>query len=211
MTEQSMNRPVWRVLMGGISVVILGALGSGLWQYGFAPLFDVILNVLVRFLGTLFFGYKDMLYQSASEGFHEEHSLSVYIFMLGLMTAFYFAFLLVLHRRRVWRDERPPAPFGARVFFPESKVGIALLSVFYGAAIVSFILFTIQAAYSNRITTYATTSVEILSPYVGDQQTRVLRSEFLRARTAKLFYDFHQELQTLAATNKVELPKFKPL
>lgn len=211
------GRTIWKIIGGFFLVIFLGALGSGLWQKVIAPFFDGSLRVIVKFMSIFFSSYKDFLYKEATEGFHEEHSLFLYTVFIMFMLISYIFFLSALHvRKKIEKqlgEQKVPSMLRLmfRFYFPQSRIGKTVLTIFYGTIIVTFVLFIIQARYSNRVTTYSLNSIEILSPYIDDSQTKLLKSEFLTATTAEKFYKFNKRLEELSQRYGVELPKLKPL
>ena len=66
------TRTKW--ILGGISTVVLGALGSGLWSGVFAPLGSIAFRGLLSIVTLGLAGAKDSVYRRAALGFAERAS-----------------------------------------------------------------------------------------------------------------------------------------
>jgi len=69
----------------------------------------------------------------------------------------------------------------------------------------------VQAIYSNKITMKSLNSIEIISPFIKQSESQLLKSKFLRIKTCKDYDAFYNEMKILSERHNIKLPLFKPL
>ncbi len=195
-----------KIFLGLIGTIFLGAMGSGLWERVFSPLFDKLMELSINSINFFFFTYKDSIYNEVSNGFHEYYSLQLWTLLLLLIPMLYVR-ILAIHP--VQKQEKKNLSF-ITLFLVSKKgywfiVGITFLVL----AIMSFSM--LRHKYINSTITYATTSMEILKPYITEQEYILLRSQFFSISNSKQFENFYIKINDLAKKNTLELHDFNPL
>lgn len=194
-------------------ILVLGALGSGLWSRGFEPL----LSLMVRLAAGLFGSVKDGIYVQAARGFHEHPSIAVLQLLLCAVVAWtsnYAGSIMGLAHARKKQEAgangeriKPPA-----VVTLKSQERVAMFVTLILVIGVSSVIFRIaKDEWINTTITYSLQSIEILAPNISDHERLVLRSQFFSVQNAGDYRVFYDHLNALAAQHQTRLPPFSPL
>ncbi|MFA5906619.1 MAG: hypothetical protein WC836_22005 [Desulfobacula sp.] len=85
---------IFKIIAGVVATVILGAVGSGVWERLLAPGLDWLFRVIVAAISWVSLNYKNGIYHAAALGFHETYSfrafalIGVVFALLCLLTAY---------------------------------------------------------------------------------------------------------------------------
>jgi len=79
-------------------VIFLGAIGSGLWERFLSPVIDKLIEVTINGMSCIVSSYRDSIYVTAAEGFHESSAVSLYTVALAILPFLYLTMLL-FHRQ----------------------------------------------------------------------------------------------------------------
>jgi MFS family permease len=206
-----LRRNFLKAIGGLLAAILLGAIGSGVWEAALKPLLQYLGELIVTLSSSVSVTFKDGLYSEAAEGFHEKHSLALITFIYGVIAGVATVALMVgpvWRRLRALKRERTEAPkvspsAGRRRLF------VAIVGVFSIVALGMFV--TARDAYINRVTTWSLTSIERLGGAISPKEYANLRSLFFRVDSTKDFYEFHSRLKAVSQTNNVALEEFDPL
>ena len=184
--------------------VVLGAIGSGAWEWLLKPALAGSTNFLLSVATLGVNTFKDSLYAEVARGLHEEASLKLisffYSFLPGVAIGAV-AMLLLAHFRMKANKEPVPAAISDR---------------FLAAAAVSFVVFVsafsvIQAAqlsYVNRAATHFNQLLAIASPHVQESERLLFRSRFAQVATRAEFEVLVRTLEDVCRTNNLRVPSF---
>lgn len=189
---------------GGIAAaVILGAVGSGVWERLLAPGLDALFRASVDLISTVSLNYKNGIYKSAAQGFHEDFSLRLFAITLLLLA------LAGLIYAIKWQEDMNQITS----HLVASSRGWLQWIVVVGTVAFTLSIFYVVGRHNavNRTTTYAVRSMEILRPHIGEQKYLSMMSEFYQIRSAEQFQIFNSSLVGQAQSFGVTLPEFKPL
>ena len=196
-------KTIWNILGGIAATVILGAVGSGVWERLLSPALDWMFRTSVDLVSTVSLRYKNGIYEAAAKGFHEDYSLRIFAIALLFLSLF---FLIYAMRKHDGMNQRFIQPL-------LSRKGLA-----QWIAVVASIAFALMVFYSvarhqatNQITTYSIQSMDILRPYIGEEKYILFRSNFLLIKSADQFERFNLSLIQEAKAGGVSLPDFEPL
>ena len=200
-----------KVIVTVLVAVILGAIGSGLWERLFSPLFDATVNLVIGGLASISTSFKDSIYEEAAQGFNERHSVLVLTLAIagfaGLLSGAVSMAYFSRKKDAIHQIERV-----SRVIGPGRGLGHPLLVGGVALSLLVFFAITnITALVSNNITTYSLNSIEILGAKISNETRLNLRSEFFSIKDAEDFYAFHEKLQQLSSETGLELRDFDPL
>lgn len=135
-----------------ISTIILGALGSALWEVALHP----FLSVSVNFFMDLYGKYSDNVYRYVSTGGN----------YLSTVSAAYFFMILILLLSL--------GPTRARKYFDNLTSSFPLKIMF-------FIVFTyvlLSRTYYDSTARTTLRDIEIIAPYITESEYKQLRSDF---------------------------------
>lgn len=85
-----------KIIVGVIATIILGAIGSGLWERFLGPTLDWLTKASIGTIARGYGSYRDLIYASAAKGFHEAHSLALYTLVIGFLPMAYLLLLLYI-------------------------------------------------------------------------------------------------------------------
>ncbi len=199
-----MERKTILKIIGGITAtIILGAVGSGVWERILAPGLDWLFRSGVDLISTVSLNYKNRIYESAAKGFHEDYSLRIFSITLLLFSLFLGIYAMRKHGRIYQIISQP---------LLNHKKGLQLAALIASVAFMYMTLFAVGRHDTiNRITTYSMQSMEILRPHIGEQKYLLLKSEYLQIKSADEFVQFNDSIVQKAKANSLSLPDFKPL
>ena len=203
-----MNKKVIGKYAGtAVLTIVLGAVGSGVWERVIAPGYDATYRFIVNAFGGILTSYKDSIYQSASRGFNDSHSAGAYF--MGAIAASLSAliFLQIRHSSRGYNAGVNDASLTSKI----GLIGDWILLIIVSSMVLAIALSLARATTIDKTTIYSIRSVEILRPYIGEQKYELLLSQFYQVRTSADFYAFHTEVEQQAAATKVKLPEFTPI
>jgi len=196
----------WRTVKFIAVTIVLGALGSGLWEWLLKPALagtsEVVLNIATLGIEK----FKDSLYREIAFGFRVEPSLRVFrvlyvmlpYFLLGLFSGMYLA-----------RSGLKLAGNGSREVAKKMLDLMLKPLLLLGAFILVF--FTVQAsqvAYINRAITHFNQLSAISAPYLSEQQRLMSRSEFARISSKANYEKVISDLRSVCMKNGVKPPEF---
>jgi len=198
------SRRIFKVLLGGIATIVLGAIGSGLWERALGPVFDSAYRAILDIVSRYSTEYTNVIYRRAATGFHEDWAFRTFaIFSAFLALTFNAAALFLLSRRaREFGRMDLKALWGPRAEWVALVLSMAIvLGLFLGVS-------RHEAVF--RTTTYSIQSMEIVRPHTGEPVYLELRSQFFQIRTKNDFLVFKGGLERYAIESKVRLPEFEP-
>lgn len=195
-----------KIVLGILATILLGAIGSGLWERFLAPFLDWLARKTVGALAWGHMSYRDSIYENAAKGFHESHSLALYTLVIGLLPIAYWMILNLHPTERETKNQNSAARS-----FVRSRKGYWVL---FAATLVVFfnVMFsTLRLRHINETITYSLAAFEIVRPYVGEEQYLKYRSRYFSMRSAAEFDSIHNEVAQIADKYRLKLPDYKPL
>jgi hypothetical protein len=192
-----------KVLAGIVATIILGAIGSGLWERILAPVLDWCFRSVVDIISTISTTYKDNIYSAASLGFHELYALKSYVVITSFILLFLLLFAAVSLLRVTGDFDSVYAKYKEK-FCWTFVITVITFSLF------SFVA-TARDEAVNNTATYAIHSINILRPRIGEQMYIEMLSDFYQIRTAQQFYTFNKILIQQSRLHGLTLRKFEPL
>lgn len=184
--------------------VVLGAVGSGLWEWILKPfvmgLSEFGLNVAT--LGV--HSFKNSLYKQVALGLHEVPSLRLYaavfgslpLFVLGIITGV----IAAIRKRKA----------GVEITTLDKSMGLMaklLLILFILLAVFSVIQAN-QLSYINRAVTYFNQLLAIGSPFISEQDRLTYRSQFAQISSGEDYEKLTSTLKALCKEKGQKTPAF---
>ena len=195
-----------KIVGGVVATIVLGAIGSGLWERFLGPFLDWLTRQTVGVLAWGHASYRDSIYENAAKGFHEVHSLGLYTTFLSLLPI---AYLVLLQRHPT--ERRPERNHSLVHEFIRSRKGYWFIFVLTMAVFFAVAFIALRLRHINETVTYSLSTFEIVRPYVGELQYTKYRSRFFATRTAAEFDELHAEVVAVAKANNIRLPNYTPL
>lgn len=205
-------RGTWLKVIGGLAAAILiGAIGSGVWEALLKPLLQYGAEVVVGLFAWVSTAFKDSIYREAAEGFHEKHSLTLITFIYGVIAGAITSILFIWPLRG-WIKKKIRAKPEALEAIPEVTTRKLFITAVLVLSILALGIFvTARESYVNRIATWSLTSIERLNSSVSPLEYAAFKATYFRVNDANDFYAFHARLKKAAQEKGVELREFDPL
>jgi len=226
-TYENLNR-IPKIIMFGIIMIVLGALGSGLWDLFLSHIIDICANFVLTTLSKLFKGYVDILYYDVGKGPY--FSMLNVVFSLAMGIVITLPILVWLSARRAIKimnkklDELDRTSSSNKnnedklldENMSELKNRILKLNKFGNYVVFPLMLIStlvyasqgIESVYSNKASIYIERSIEILRPHIDENTLIELRAQYRNIDNARAFYDLYDLLNKMASDNNVMLPQF---
>jgi hypothetical protein len=204
----------WKsVVLWILVTILLGAVGSGLWEIALKPggywSWHAVLTAAT--FGSKFL--KDQVYLEAAKGNHEaiaRHSTRILYWFLGMASGAVTS-VVVITMRSLRADEespqRTPTLWTNQRFIRYSMSLMILLLVYSMGA---FFVQDLKVNTANELYTYFEQSLNICRPNLSEHQEQVLRSRYSALRTKDEYMQITNELKQIASSNHLNLPEFTP-
>ena len=199
-----------------LGTILLGAIGSGIWDWILADALTLAGNAILRLFSTAFGGYLDALYKEVGKGplYPMLNSLFTMFFMLILI--FPASAVLIINKKikKLAHQKNKSDDQGKNV---DKKLEKAIklfkfqLLPLFGILVVFITMQIWQVVYSNSASSFVERSIDIISPHVSEIERKTLISEYRMISNADDFYKIENKLMKLASKNSLILPKFSSI
>jgi hypothetical protein len=209
-----------RSVLAVTATLILGALGSGLWELLLKDLFVGLGNITLSFIAWLWTGYVDILHKNIGSADGDLLTLPVYAITV---VTFVITPWLLIHKLMRMITKLEIHIQNPEIDDPDSDIPVSerLLSIrkrifrklFPLAALTTalFLILNWQLLYTREAGTWAQRTIEIIAPYVTIEERTRLISELRQVESAKQYFALRQSLVSHASRANIKLPKFTPL
>ena len=194
-------------ILAVLGIVILGAIGSGIWDWVLSDLFVWTGSSTIKLFSLISSTYIDNLYSEISMGasylyLQEIHALTFSIYFLLPIIVFVSRVLNIksdddgdIKKNKNKNSKR--------------KFNFAVTSLL---VIVVFLLLQVwQTHHKVIVSLYFERSIEILSPYISSEEVKLLRSKYRQVNDEKTTHNLKARLEELANENKIILPTIEIL
>lgn len=175
--------------------LILGALGSGLWEIAVKPIFSLLMTLALNVVTLGLESLRNDMYADVARGFHEAPSLMLLGITITGSVGFLAGYL-----------------FGGW-YFPKTKGGNGSgllfslkLIILFGVILIFFILF--RSTYINRAITHYEQMTAIVAPYITEHEKIDIKSKFAQIKTKDDYVRIINRLTQVAQENKLYVPTF---
>lgn len=198
-----------KVVLGVVGTIVLGAVGSGVWETLFSPMASWLGRAFLSLVTLGLESARDSIYESVAEGHHEVPSLFVYAFLAALMAVFPLGLTgPVLIRDRLRQNLKEKTADELAILSRRLRRWLAILtaiSVLLGSA---FLGRFVMHSYVNKAVTHFEQSMRIVAPHIDISEERLLRSEFASIKSKTDFTAVMEKVRTIAQNHKKPLPDF---
>lgn len=198
-----------KAAVGIIGTILLGAIGSGVWELAFAPMASRIGRGILTVFTLGLESARDGIYQSVAKGHHELPSLYLYGF-LAILVMFFPLFIVLpafarARIRRALTSKVPTELESMRRRLQRRLFGVTAVGMLLGAA---FFVRFVMHNYVNLAVTYFEQSMRIVGPYLEVYQERQLRSDFASIKNKRDYTELMSKIREVAKRHGKELPQF---
>lgn len=190
-----------------VITVLLGAIGSGVWEYILKPIALGGTNFLLEVATLGVANFKDSLYEEIALGHHELPSLSLLSFTFGFLPGIMVGILLIavilrpmvnVIRGAVTNDDKQRLK--RRVFL---LTGLFTLFLFTFS-----LVYVSRVGYINRAITHFNQLLATSGPYLNQDERLNYISKFTQVRNREEFAQVIEDLSRICKQNKQKTPKF---
>ena len=196
-------------------VIILGAIGSGIWSLAGEPALQWCVDIFISSAQRINDGYYDQLHQNIGKGLHESNAVffrvlfSATLAMAVLILPF---MALKIHRRAINIESGKLGTDGSELSISSEKRRAKYFFIFTTIyALVAFPFMVsriITQTYNNDAIVFVERSIDILSPSLTRQEILQLRASYRLVSDASSFYELHDEIIDYGKTKSLEIPSF---
>jgi hypothetical protein len=220
-------RPWMKIAAGVVGTVFLGAIGSGFWQHLGDPLYstarDGVLNLATLGLTTL----KDLIYADVARGFSEAASTRTqedlafwfsYV-LLGVLTLATLFYRETKRRFQNLTDKSDTAQNeltleqrakGVRRSLRHMGLVLPICWMLSILVVVGHLLQAAKETYTAKAISNYQQYVNLVRPFVTDDDVKLLNSQFAQIRTAHDYVMLNDKLKVIAQQHNLVLPQFEP-
>ena len=206
-------------------IIFLGAIGSGFWEMFLKDFLFFILDYVLSIIYSIFGSYGNSLYSDVGKNVSNRLLLLPSLFLIlgfivfGWGMTFYYNKLLHVYENlqdTVEQDEATledlekddkKIPFILRHRYIIQKF-IYLNAIFIT---ISYSYTLIEATNNAKAATYIDRCIEILHPYITENEFLKLRSAFRQVDTLDEFKNLYKKINDIGIAKKIELPDYSPL
>ena len=218
----------WTVSIAG--VIILGAIGSGVWQLIGEPLINFVVKITIDSMNFVINNYKDNLYSRASEGLHESAATQTYAIILALPPLLALFYILGEKAGKIGVEsaekdiseikekaegsiEKRLTLLSESIKADEIKIEQSERIMYLTLVVLAVISFNsaIQVSYVNKTITYVENTLDRLSPYVDNKKILGFRAQFREVETANDYYLLYENLEIELDKNGLKPKSDEPL
>jgi hypothetical protein len=205
--QMTMSR---KVVLGIIGTIVLGAVGSGVWELIFSPTFTWLGRGLLTLVTLGLDSVSDSIYVDVAKGHHERPSLIVYGFLVTLILV---APVFMAINSRQWRV-RLRKQIKDRTLEELARESDSLARkqkfLIYAMILLSSFIYVrgLMYSYTNAAVTHFNQCLAIVLPYISAEEERRIQSEFARISSKQDYTALLGKIQLRAASANVQLPAF---
>lgn len=201
-------KKAFKVILGIISAILIGAIGSGVWENFLSPTLKSLSGFVTSLIASVSTSYSNSLYIQAADINNCNDSSNV----LGFIGIIMFASLL-LYGLAQNKNNRVISKILWLLSEPWRVVSGPIV-----CAMMIFIMFFLMATNDTifRIKHYSVMQMEIIRPYIGKEKYLMLRSGYMRMKNKndfddflKVLYSYTDDIAKDIAKNDPEIEPFK--
>lgn len=177
-----------KIILSFFATIILGAIGSGVWEKVLSPLLSYLSKGVTSTLSSLSSTYADSIYARASDLHAPYSSDKVGIILLLVVCSGLFVYALNS------KKESRLATFLHEVITTQFQGWYGIISS--GSILIVLLFMLTSQSTVERIKGYSQKQMEILRPYIGEKKYFQMRSDYLRIRNKKDFEQFWNTYMT---------------
>lgn len=222
--------------LGTIGAIVIGAIGSGVWEYILQPALRNGSNAFLELATLGVESYKDDLYQEVAKGYQEKASFSLLLSFNALLVSAYLVAcgLMVSKGKEVIKDERRLLKDIDRLKCPEEETEhheplarleeietsirnsgskrllkfSYVMSLFILVFCASEVISVAKERYVIRAVTHYDQLTQIVKPHIEYEVLTKIESDFAQVQSSADYTQVIQSLSKIADENELKTPKF---
>ncbi len=214
--------------LGLLGAIIIGAIGSGIWEVVFQPVFSFLSNNIISLFSLLFKSLEKSIYEDIAKGYTEEPSymaatLILYIFFMMLG---YFTSHLIPEKKKKNDEldeiekELKKLKLGENVLAKLDEIekkldlqrdklrerGRIILSILILLLVFLFSQLFILKYKLDKISSFEQT-IKAVKPFISQNEYDLFNSSFARIKNSTEYNKILDSLNSLALKNNIEINK----
>lgn len=215
------DNPVGRTIKYVAPTILLGAVGSGLWDWILKPAASNLSYLLLNITTLGLNKYKNLIYGEISFGLHEKYSIFIFAVVLIILPLFFlmiFAmmFIYMNHQKMklnyvINKDRSCDTTDADKAFtaIAKAKKEILFAASFCAFGFVFFSINAVQETYVNNAIVYFNRMVTIARPYMGQDKVYMLQSRFAQVGSKNDYEILIEDLRNVCRGHNITYPQFK--
>ncbi len=201
-TVLKMNKNnIFEIIAGVMATILLGAIGSGLWEKLLSPFLDYTSEKVIEIASYISNGYLDRLYSNAP---NISYNGKIFLlFYLVLIFFFFSMFIFSLHSKK----ENETIGLWIRIYTVLYKGWFAI--ILWGALLITCYIGSATTMTAIKIDVYSNESMEILRPFIGEKEYLILRSEYLRVDSKDSYILFNEKLKSFSSKYSIKINEYE--
>lgn len=218
------NKPT-KILGGAALAVVLGAIGSGVWENVFSPATTWLGRTMLTLITLGVKSASDGIYQEVAQGYSERYSVLTYAFINTIVMMIPAATLAYDYGKRrgsaskQMRQLRSLEGSGDTVGLEQARTDLLnrlsamerLIRLLLWVAVGLGVVLGAQSmtmTYANKAITHFNQSLTIAAPFINATEERVIRSDFARVSSREDYVRVINGLEARVKERGVQLPEF---
>ncbi|APJ16773.1 TPA: hypothetical protein ACRTM4_003555 [Aeromonas hydrophila] len=189
-----------KVIGAGLATILLGAIGSGVWEKLLSPGLKNLSEFTTKSLSSISQTYSDSIYSKASsiENYNQPDVGGILLLII--------IFVWILFHALSSKTDNTVVRILHRAMTNQFKGwdGILFSSAFL---VLIFFLMATNTTVSE-IKKYSVKNMEIVRPYIGESSYLMLRSNYLQMKNEDDFNGFLSEIYAIAKAKKIDIDEF---
>lgn len=185
-------------------MIFIGAIGSGLWESLLRPILLIIGRLMFNLLTFGIDVLKNSLYIEIAAGFHEQIALMEFSMLGGIVIGL----LIIFTCLTIYSYDN--INIKNIILLTESRMLRYLQCYIYVMMILTIGGRVSIEIYKNMAITHFEQCCIICSPYITDNDLKIIKSSFARIKNRDDYINVIGRFKGIADTNNIELPDFKP-
>ena len=187
-------RAIPKYIVTGVATVVLGAIGSGVWERLLSPALSLCAEYISSGIASVSSSYSDSLYRRAATFVNVDGSEAV----IGLM-ALTLSYLLLVQALALITRRGFSEQLGRILSVPGGRLSV----VINGALFFTVVFIVVTNEVVRTIQVNSIRQMEILRPYIGEHEYHSLRSTLLQVGGKRDFEVFRQKLVEFSVKHSI--------
>ena len=158
-------------IIGIIGTILLGAIGSGVWEWILSDLFSWIGTFVLSTMSSISQVYLDSLYKDIWKGAEYSYLKEIYVFTFVLYLMMPVLFILARRRCRKTKQKEKP-----EINKDKKPPSLFLLLIFISILTVMLTIKIWETTFSVQTASVFRANIEIIAPYISQKDTLSIMS-----------------------------------
>ena len=194
-----------------LSALLIGILATALWENFISPLCKYIYINISSFIETFITSFSNGTYRSIANGFNDSNSAYVILIILSTYLGFVINFIIIPIFQKT--DNKSHNKIGEDSNQKPKKSSKSILSfkakimIFFSIFLLCYIYIIGNVIFVTDCKTKSLCNIEIISPYISDQEYKQLKSNFYSIQTKDDYIEFTETINTIGEEYSLNLKK----